>query len=80
MILFVSVHPNVRLFITHGGPFGTQEAVYFGVPMAGIPFIFGQKLNIQNFVSKGVAVMLDYRHITLEGLMDAFIKLLYDPR
>jgi UDP:flavonoid glycosyltransferase YjiC (YdhE family) len=48
--------------------------------MVGIPFVLDQKLNIQNYVSKGVSVMLDYRHITQEGLMDAFRKVLYDPR
>jgi hypothetical protein len=48
--------------------------------MVGIPFIFDQKLNIHNYVSKGVAVMLDYRHITVEGVMDAFNKVLNGPR
>jgi glucuronosyltransferase len=59
---------------------GTQEAVYFGVPMVGIPFVFDQKLNIHNYVSKGVAVMLDYRHITVEGVMDACNEVLNGPR
>jgi UDP:flavonoid glycosyltransferase YjiC (YdhE family) len=54
--------------------------VYFGVPIVGIPFISDQKLNIQNYVSKGVTVMLGYRHTTLEGLTDAFRKALYEPR
>jgi glucuronosyltransferase len=59
---------------------GVQEAVYFGVPMVGIPFIADQNLNIQNCVSKGAAVMLDYRHITLESLLNAIRTVIYDPR
>jgi glucuronosyltransferase len=59
---------------------GAQEAVYFGVPMVGIPFLCDQRLNIQNFVSKGVAVMLDYRHITQESLLNAIRTVVYDPR
>lgn len=34
----ILAHKNIRLFITHGGTFGTVEGVYNGVPMLFIPF------------------------------------------
>lgn len=58
---------------------GIQEAVYFGVPMVAIPLLSDQKLNTQNLVSKGVAVMLDYRYITMESLLNAIRTVVYDP-
>ncbi|XP_069670460.1 UDP-glycosyltransferase UGT5-like [Periplaneta americana] len=72
-------HPNVRVFITHGGLLGTQEAIYAGVPMVGIPVILDQPLNIMNYVSKGVAVHLDYDSITTENVLKALNKVLHDP-
>jgi len=57
-----------------------QEAVYCGVPMVGIPFVSDQKLNMQNLASKGVAVVLDRKHITRERLLTALRTVLYDPR
>ena len=31
-------HENARLFITHGGLMGVQEAIYHAVPLLGLPF------------------------------------------
>ncbi|XP_069674520.1 UDP-glycosyltransferase UGT5-like [Periplaneta americana] len=72
-------HPNTRVFITHGGQFGTLEAVYCGVPMLGIPISYDQHLNIKTSVAKEVALHLDYEFVTEEVLLEALKKLLYEP-
>jgi UDP-N-acetylglucosamine:LPS N-acetylglucosamine transferase len=59
---------------------GVQEAVYCGVPMVGIPFVSDQKLNMQNLASKGVAVVLDTKHITRQRLVNALQTVLHEPR
>ncbi|PSN46987.1 hypothetical protein C0J52_17341 [Blattella germanica] len=73
-------HPNVRVFITHGGLMGTQEAVYNGVPMVGIPFYADQHHNIENYESKGIAVKLDYNHISKESVLSVLKTILNNPR
>lgn len=43
-------HPNVRLFIQHGGFLSLAEAVYFGVSIIGIPVFADQKSNTQGAI------------------------------
>ncbi|NP_001243973.1 UDP-glycosyltransferase UGT47A1 precursor [Bombyx mori] len=52
-------HPNVKLFISHGGLLGTQEAVACGVPMLMVPLYADQALNSQSMFDKNVARILD---------------------
>lgn len=73
-------HKNIKVFITHGGTMGTQEAIYFGIPMIGIPLFGDQRVNIQNYVNKKVAISLeDIQNVTEAKLTSALNAILKDP-
>jgi len=70
------VHPNVKLFIGHGGISGVYEAVDAGVPMLGFPLFFDQPRNIDNLVNAGMAISLDLFSITKDSLLDAINEMI----
>ncbi|EZA57757.1 UDP-glucuronosyltransferase 1-9 [Ooceraea biroi] len=73
-------HKNTRAFITHGGLMGTQEAIACGVPMIGIPLFADQRININNYVNKKVAISLkSIDDVTEEKLTSALNTILKDP-
>lgn len=65
IILFIFlVHPNVKLFISHGGISGVYEAVDAGIPVLGFPVIFDQKRNLENLVDAGMAIVMNLSSIS----------------
>lgn len=73
-------HPKCKAFITHGGLFSTQEAVYHGVPLIEIPFVADQESNMIRAVNDGYAVKLDWAAIDEAKLNDAIQSVLHDPK
>ncbi|ODM91207.1 UDP-glucuronosyltransferase 2B18 [Orchesella cincta] len=72
-------HPNIRLFMTHGGLLSTQESVYHGVPVLGIPVFGDQDTNIGQAEIRGYAKMVEIVDITEERLETAILELLNNP-
>ncbi|XP_055619395.1 UDP-glycosyltransferase UGT5-like [Toxorhynchites rutilus septentrionalis] len=75
----ILAHPNVKLFITHGGLLSTTEALYFGKPMIGIPVFGDQMMNIRRSVRAGYAVLLEYQDINEATVHRAIHTVLSDP-
>ncbi|XP_022176901.1 UDP-glucuronosyltransferase 2B17-like [Myzus persicae] len=73
-------HKNVKVFITHGGLMGVMEAVYFAVPMIGIPVFGDQQSNVANCVAKGIAIGLNHRQITVEKLIKSIQAVVMDSK
>ncbi|XP_077286332.1 UDP-glycosyltransferase UGT5-like [Arctopsyche grandis] len=76
--LEVLCHPNIKLFIGHGGLLGLQEAIYCGVPMLGIPVFADQAHNLAQATRKGMAKMLDYKYLNKKSFQKVLNEMLTD--
>lgn len=76
LIFLFSAHPNCIAFITHGGLLSHTEAVYFGVPLIGVPLFGDQILNTMRAVDRGFGIHLDQYNITEESVVWATTEIL----
>jgi UDP:flavonoid glycosyltransferase YjiC (YdhE family) len=79
-MLIVAAHPNVCLFISHAGMLSSQEAVYHGVPIVGMPFIADQFSNIVKLAARGVGVELVYHTLSKQSVLNAVHTVLGNNR
>lgn len=71
-------HKNIRLFITHGGHGSTQEAIYHGVPLVGIPMFGDQTANMQEAKRLGFALPLEFTELSVDVLTNAINTVISD--
>lgn len=76
----ILAHPNIKLFITHGGMGSVVESQYHGVPMVGIPLFGDQPSNMANVVNSGYGLSVDYITMTEESLNSAIQDVLHNPK
>lgn len=76
----VLAHPNIKLFITHGGLLGTTEALVEGVPVLGIPIYADQKMNMIKARDLNYGILMNLEDINEELVQKNLRKLLTDPR
>ncbi|XP_050431391.1 UDP-glucosyltransferase 2-like [Adelges cooleyi] len=72
----ILLHPNIKLFIGHGGISGVFEAVDAGVPVLGFPLVYDQPRNIANLVDAGMAISLDVTTVTETQIFESVNKLI----
>lgn len=65
--------------MTHGGLMGTLEAIYYGVPLVGIPLYYDQPSNIASYVKKNIAVGIDLNEITEKTFTNSLNEILKNP-
>lgn len=63
----ILAHPNVILFIGHGGLFGTTESLYHGVPLLLIPFFADQHRNSRRVEMAGYGKFLPFKDMTKDS-------------
>ncbi|KAJ9601567.1 hypothetical protein L9F63_000310 [Diploptera punctata] len=76
----ILAHPNVRVFMSHGGQMSTLEAIDRGVPMIGIPFFGDQFVNVGRATAAGIGVTLEFRNISAESVTWALREVLDNPK
>lgn len=81
LIFFFShtAHPNVKLFISHGGLLGTTEAVYEGVPILSIPIFGDQMTNVKAVADKGAAEIMVYGDLNEAEIFEKITSMLSNP-
>jgi glucuronosyltransferase len=68
----VLAHPNIKLFITHGGVLSMIEAIHFHVPMICVPFNGDQNTNAAFIESRNIGLYIKSDDIT----EDVFTKMI----
>lgn len=76
----IFAHPNLKLFITHGGLLGTSEALVEGIPLLGLPIFGDQKMNINYAVHAGYAEQVYFHNITEATISLALNQLLNNKK
>ncbi|XP_053686887.1 UDP-glucosyltransferase 2-like [Sabethes cyaneus] len=66
-------HPHMKLFIAESSVLNSQDAIWYGVPMIGIPLAVTQYRNINYGVKQGVAKRLSFADIEA-GLLKSAIE------
>ncbi|XP_012265947.2 UDP-glycosyltransferase UGT5-like [Athalia rosae] len=73
-------HPNLKLFVTHGGISSLMETVYHGVPIVATPLFGDQMRNIMLAERRGYAIYLDFQTMTENQIYEAVMKVANDPK
>ncbi|KAB0795112.1 hypothetical protein PPYR_11951 [Photinus pyralis] len=76
----ILAHPNIKLFITHGGYLSTTEAIYHGVPIVGIPVFGDQEMNVATAEIAGYGKGVGYKYLTEESFGKAVSEVLNNPK
>lgn len=76
VFLCFSGHPNVRVFVSHGGLMGSSEGAYCGVPMVLTPMYGDQFLNSAAAVNRGMGTIVHFEDISAETMKAAITEAL----
>ncbi|XP_069686119.1 UDP-glucosyltransferase 2-like [Periplaneta americana] len=72
-------HPNIKVFIYHGGLQSTLEAIRAKVPLICIPFFGDQHLNVRKIAEEGAGVALDLDKLTKPTIKAVLTEVIYNP-
>uniref|UniRef100_A0A1Y1MYZ1 UDP-glucuronosyltransferase n=1 Tax=Photinus pyralis TaxID=7054 RepID=A0A1Y1MYZ1_PHOPY len=73
-------HPNIKLFVTHGGLLSIIETIYHGVPIVGIPIFGDQEMNMAVVEADGYGKLLRFSALTEETFRKALTEVLNNDK
>uniref|UniRef100_A0A182RDT2 UDP-glucuronosyltransferase n=1 Tax=Anopheles funestus TaxID=62324 RepID=A0A182RDT2_ANOFN len=76
----ILAHPNTILFISHGGQFGTFEAMHHGVPVLFMPFFGDQHRNADRAIKQGFAQKMSFEALNEQNFKDNVRHLVENER
>lgn len=76
----ILAHPNLKLFITHGGLLSTHEATWHGVAILGIPFHADQFRNLFKIKQLGVGEVIEFNKITSREIFRTAVERVLNNR
>ncbi|XP_037792841.1 uncharacterized protein LOC119588212 [Penaeus monodon] len=76
----ILAHPNVRVFITHGGLLSTQESFYHSTPVLAVPIFGDQPKNGMNIQNNGLGLMLVWEELTVELIVNSLQEIISNPK
>ena len=77
---YSTAHPNVKVFISHCGLLGTQEAMYHGTPVIGMPIGADQHKNAARLQNQGLGKVLNWDELTVKRLEETIIEVVTNPK
>ncbi|XP_045611300.1 UDP-glycosyltransferase UGT5 [Procambarus clarkii] len=72
--------PRVKLFITHGGLLGTQEAICHSTPLLALPIFADQPRNAKMIVDNGFGLALEWEELTVDLLVTTIKEVITNPK
>ncbi|KAJ8711851.1 hypothetical protein PYW08_008805 [Mythimna loreyi] len=76
----ILAHPNLAVFITHGGLLSTTESIHFGVPIIGIPVFGDQFINVGKSINKGFGLRVDLAYTMSDELKKKIVEVTRNKR
>ena len=73
-------HPNLKVFVTHGGLLSIQEALYHGITLVGVPLAQDQISNVIRAEKNGFAIKVALDNLSVETLVPAIKSAMTDVK
>lgn len=75
-----TAHPNVKAFITHGGARSLEEALFYEVPIVGLPIVRSRKVFIGEITRFGAGEILDLNYLEKENLKEVITSVVTNKK